>query len=291
MEIQVKAYAKINLTLDVLGKRSDGYHNVKTIMQSVGLYDVITLSENNSREITVSCSYPGVPCDERNIAVKCAKKFFDEIDEPITGYNINIEKNIPTQAGLAGGSADGAAVLLGLNELCGKKLSETELEEIGASIGADIPFCIRGGTVLAQGVGTTLTKIQNMPECYIVLVKPPVGISTPQAYSAVDLRTEIPESATDKMLEDFNDIGIIGKNLRNDFEDTLKNEELLDLKKELSECDGALGACMSGSGSAVFAVFRDEENAKNCARLFEKRYESVFVTKPKCAGLRILNRK
>lgn len=287
MELKIKAYAKINLTLDITGKRSDGYHEVKMIMQSVSLFDIVTLSGNSSGNITVSCSHPDVPCDERNIVVKCARLFFERYGKSCKGLHIDIDKNIPTQAGLAGGSADGAAVLAGLNRMYGEPFNLSELEEIGSRVGSDIPFCVRGGTVLAEGTGTELTNLKSMPMCHIVLVKPPVGISTAQAYGAVDSREFVPECATDKMLDVLDDIEEIGKNLRNDFEDTLDIEELLNLKKELSEADSSLGGCMTGSGSTVFGIFSHREKAVKCAGSFNGRYSDVFVAEPTDCGTEI----
>ena len=277
MEIEIKAYAKINLTLDITGKRADGYHEVKTVMQSVSLCDSVTLCTNDSGKITVSCEYPGVPCDERNIAVKCAVSFFEAAGIKNKGLHIAIDKNIPTQAGLAGGSADGAAVFRGLNELYGKPLSEEGLCSLGAKIGADVPFCIMGGTALGEGTGTVLTRLKPLPHMYFVLVKPPFGISTKEAFDAVDSAGPPEYNATDRMLECLDDVRLIGKNLRNDFEETLRNEPLLKIKSKLLECDGALGAVMTGSGSTVYAVFDDEKKAKACKKLFSEEYKDVFL--------------
>ena len=276
-EIKIRAAAKVNLTLDITGKRADGYHDIRTIMQSAGIFDTVTITENSSKEITVGCNNPDVPCDERNIVCKCAKAFYKRLGAECGGLHIYIEKNIPTQAGLAGGSADGAAVAVGLNILCGKPFSNSELEEIGGTVGADIPFCIRGGTALCEGTGTDMTTLENIPECCFVLVKPPVGISTAQAYNAVDSRKVTPEPSTDKMLDVLDDIQKIGQLLRNDFEDTLNIEELLNIKRELANSEGCKGACMSGSGSTVFGIFTDREKAAACAENFKDKYREVFI--------------
>lgn len=286
--VKIRAAAKVNLTLDITGKRADGYHDIRTIMQSVGLFDTVTLSENSSGEITVSCNHPGVPCDDRNIVFKCAKAFYEKLGLSVGGLHIDIEKNIPTQAGLAGGSADGAAALAGLNALCGRPFSEEELEDLGGTVGADIPFCIHGGTVLCEGTGTALTPLENIPDCYFVLVKPPVGISTAQAYSAVDSRVSVPEPATDKLLPNLYDINKIGELLRNDFEDTLNISEIMEIKSEIAKADGSLGACMSGSGSTVFGIFADREKAAECAKAFATRYDEVFVAENVKFGTKIL---
>ncbi|MGN1138461.1 MAG: 4-(cytidine 5'-diphospho)-2-C-methyl-D-erythritol kinase, partial [Ruminococcus sp.] len=159
MKIKVKAPAKINLSLDVIKKRPDGYHDVAMVMQSVSLYDYVTVETNDTDKINIFCDYPDVPCDERNIAYKACQAFFDYVKMDINGVDVTIEKNIPTQAGLAGGSADGAAVIVALNKLFDTHLKSKELCEIGSKIGADVPFCIVGGTKLAKGTGTDLENI------------------------------------------------------------------------------------------------------------------------------------
>lgn len=282
MEVKIKSPAKINLTLDILGKRPDAYHNVKMIMQTVSLYDEVVLTQNNSQKITIQCTNPAVPCDESNIVYKCAVLFFERLGRACDGLNIFIDKHIPTEAGLAGGSTDGAAVLRGLNIIYGEPFSTVELELLGAAVGADIPFCVRGGTALAEGIGTDLTDIKSMPSCYIVLVKPPVGISTGAAYRAADNRQTVPEISTDKMIEFLNrgDLKLIAENLSNDFENALAVPELIALKDEFMQCRGTLGACMTGSGSTVFGLFSDEESARLCAEHFMQKYEDVFVTEP-----------
>lgn len=287
MSVNVVSAAKINLTLDIVGKKSNGYHDVKMIMQSVGLYEYVELTENNSGEISVYCSNPDIPCDKSNIAVRCAKLFFDEIKKECRGLHIFIHKDIPMQAGLAGGSADGAAVLFGLNEMYKNPFSLKELEKLGERIGSDIPFCLRGGTALAQGIGTELTSLEAMPDCWFVLVKPPIGISTAEAYAAVDTRKDKQKCATDVVLCCLDDIKKIGENLKNDFEDALNITELVNLKRELSECDGALGACMTGSGSTVFAIFGNESEAEECAKIFRQKYAEVFVARPVDFGTKL----
>lgn len=277
MEIKVNAYAKINLTFEITGKRDDGYHEVKTIMQSVSLHDVVTVLQNDSGNITISCDYPNVPCDNSNIAVKCAQKFFEKTGIANHGLHIDIQKNIPTQAGLAGGSADGAAVIKGLNTLYDNPLDESSMYELGAEIGADIPFCIMCATALGEGTGTVLTRLKPIPHTYFVLVKPPFGVSTKEAFEAVDSAEPMEYLTTERMLECLDDVKLIGKNLRNDFEETLHNEPLLNLKSRLLECDGALGAVMTGSGSTVYAMFEDEEKARICKEKFSSEYKDVFL--------------
>ena len=201
MEIKVLAPAKINLTLDVTGKRPDGYHDIMTIMQSVDLYDTITITDNDSGQITISCNYDGVPCDEKNICYKAAEKFFIATRNEGQGVHIDIDKVIPTQAGLAGGSTDGAAVLMGLNRMFDAFLSPAELHEIAEKIGADVPFCLEGGTKYATGIGTKLQKMPNFSASHIVICKPDnVSVSTAEAYKKVDALNPHPPY-TDEMIK------------------------------------------------------------------------------------------
>lgn len=284
MDIKVKACAKINLTFDITGKREDGYHEVKTIMQSVSLCDYVTLSGSSTGRITVSCDNKEVPCDDSNIAVKCAKAFFEKTRIENKGLHIDIQKNIPTQAGLAGGSADGAAVLTGLNTMYGRPLTDCQILDLGSGIGADIPFCIKGGAALGEGIGTVLTELKALPHCYFVLVKPPVGISTKEAFAAVDSAEPRAFYATDIMLDCLGNTEKAAKCLRNDFEETLCNKELLELKERLQGCDGVLGAVMTGSGSTVYAILESYEKAAACAEVFSKEYADVFIAEPTSFG-------
>ena len=281
---RVTACAKLNLTLDIVGKRSDGYHNLRSVMQSVSLTDTVTLRTNGSGRITLECSAEGVPCDERNIAYKCAVSFYKTARIECTGLHISIEKNIPMQAGLAGGSADGAAVLRGLNELYGAPLSESSLIGLGASVGADIPFCLMGGTMLAQGIGEKLTRLPDIPPCSIVIVKPDVGISTAQAYSAADAVGFGGDQHTDRALESLNDLHALCACLHNGFEEALKIELIGSLTDKLKGFSGCLGSCMSGSGSAIFAVFESETNANACAQALKKEYPFAQTVIPTRAG-------
>ena len=248
--LRAKAYAKINLSLDIVGVRDDGYHLIKTVMQSISLHDVVGV-EKTEGGITISCSDPTVPCDEKNIVYKCAKKFFEHTKKEF-GIHIDIQKNIPSQAGLGGGSADGAAVLVILNRLCGNPLCTEELCKIGAKVGADIPFCIVGGCVLCEGIGEVLTPIDSKVNLDLCIVKPEFGVSTVEAYKAFD-NAEIHEHPnTDLVLSalESGDKNTLVKNFVNVLE---MDKRIDEIKKELVD-SGAVSACMSGSGSAVFAV-------------------------------------
>lgn len=281
MEIKVKAPAKINLTLDVEGKRSDGYHDISTVMQTVGLYDTITLSDNDSEKVTVSCDYPGVPCDDTNICAKAAYRFFDYCRIPVRGVHIRIDKEIPTQAGLAGGSSDGAATVLGLNALFNTRLNPSELHDICEKIGADVPFCLKGGTALATGIGTKLKKLPAFRCEAIVICKPDtVSVSTAEAYKKVDSLNPHP-SYTNEMVKALysRDMFLISTTLFNDFELALQIPEVNDIKGIMIKSK-ARGAGMSGSGSAVFAIFTSDRRAKKCVEALKEHYDKVFLCKP-----------
>lgn len=281
MKIKVLAPAKINLSLDVTGKRPDGYHNIETVMQTVDLYDEITITDNDSGEITISCNYEGVLCDESNICHKAAKRFFDYNKMDVKGVHIDINKKIPTQAGLAGGSSDGAAVIMGLNAMFGTMLNTKEMHEIAEKIGADVPFCLVGGTKLCTGIGTTIKKLPTFRCENIVIAKPnTVSVSTADAYRKVDALNPHP-SYTNEMVKSLysRDIFRITTTIFNDFELALKIPEVIDLKGKMLKLK-ARGAGMSGSGSAVFAVFTSSRRAKKCYEKLKEEYSEVFLCKP-----------
>ncbi len=290
MEIKVLAPAKINLTLDVTGKRADGYHNIQTVMQAVDLYDEITISENDSEKVTVSCNYEGVPCDDSNICAKAAYKFFDYNKMDIKGIHIDINKRIPTQAGLAGGSSDGAAVILGLNSLYKTMLKPKELSEIAEKVGADVPFCLEGGTKLATGIGTILKKLPSFRCEGIVICKPDtVSVSTAEAYKLVDALNPHP-SYTDEMIKAIysRDMFLISSTLFNDFELALQIPQVNELKGQMLKLK-ARGTGMSGSGSAVFGIFTSQRRAKKCVEKLRESYREVFLCKPVKDGCKVIS--
>lgn len=290
MNVKVLAPAKINLTLDVLGKRPDGYHNISTVMQTVDLYDIITVSDNDSGKVTVSCNYEGVPCDDSNICAKAAYRFFDYCKMDIKGVHIDINKKIPTQAGLAGGSSDGAAVLLGLNYLFKTMLKMEEMHCIAEKVGADVPFCIEGGTKLATGIGTTLRKIPSFNCSALVISKPDnVSVSTAVAYQKVDALNPHP-CYTDEMINSIysRDIYRISATLFNDFELALQIPEVNEIKRIMLNSK-ANGAGMSGSGSAVFAIFTSERKAEKCYNELKAVYKDTFICKPIKNGCKIID--
>lgn len=285
MKVKVKAPAKINLSLDVLGKRPDGYHEIATVMQSVDLYDIISITDNDSGKVTISCNYEGVPCDDRNICAKAAYRFFEYCKMDVKGVHIDIDKNIPTQAGLAGGSSDGAAVILGLNQLFGTMLKAPEMHEIAEKVGADVPFCLVGGTQLATGIGTKLKKLTSFNCASIVICKPDtVSVSTAEAYQKVD--TLNPHASyTDEMIKALyaHDMFMISATLFNDFELALSIPEVIEIKRTMLKSK-ANGAGMSGSGSAVFALFTSERKAQKCFDTLKETYPETFLCKPVRTG-------
>lgn len=257
-----KAYAKINLYLDVLGKREDGYHNILNVMTEVksdSFYDTVTVSKAEGRSMT--CTDPTLTVGEDNLCLKAAKAFFDALGSG-DGCFIELDKHLPREAGLGGGSSDAAAVLRALNGLYDGVFTTEELCKIGAKIGADVPFCVVGGTMLAEGIGEILTPFPSLPKCHIVISGGVGKVSTPEAYRAIDstppsARGDI--EALRKALEG-GDLSEIGKYLYNRFEDTLP------VCQEVKKCfieNGAIGTLMSGSGSAVFGIFDTENGAKN----------------------------
>lgn len=261
--IILNAYAKINLYLDVTGNRSDGYHCIKSVMQSISLYDTVTVSKNNSDNIRITCSDKNIPCDEANTAFKAAQAFFRETKDYF-GVDIDIVKRIPSQAGLGGGSSDGAVVLTALNQISHTGFSIQELCEIGAKAGADIPFCIMGGTALCEGIGEILTPLRPLPDCYIVIAKGTAGISTKEAYNKIDLLTN-KDNSDMPILSIYNnsDIAEICSVCYNIFEMVSDVSEINTIK-EIMYRYGALVSCMSGSGSAVFGIFTDNAYALKC---------------------------
>lgn len=261
--IKLKAYGKINLGLDVLGKRDDGYHDLDMIMQSVDLHDVITITKNDSGEITVKSSTSKIPNDKSNLAYRAAKLLMEEFNIE-KGVEIEIEKNIPISGGMAGGSADCAAVLKGMNKLFKLKLTEQQLMARGVRLGADVPFCIMGKTARAEGIGEVLTPIPNKLKGYLVIAKPPISVSTGFAYGQIDKVKIKNRPDTEGIIEAIkeNDLNSLAKTICNVFEEVTipEHKEIEEIKTKLKDC-GALNAMMSGSGPTVFGIFDDKKKA------------------------------
>ena len=276
----MKACAKINLFLDITGLDGNGYHLIDSVMQSVTLCDEIEISEIDGKNIIIECDKEGIPCDERNITHKAAKAFFERTGFS-KGIKIIINKKIPHEAGLGGGSADAAAVLVELNDIFNTSFNTDELCEIGKTVGADVPFCIVGGTMRAGGIGEKLAVLPSMPNCHIVIAKPPFGVSTKRAYSDYD-RLENPEKLDVKAvltaLENA-DINTLGNSLSNAFEQVVPFEKFRDIKEIMLQ-SGALGCLMSGSGSAVFALFSEVQNAQRCAEKLDDICSRVHICEP-----------
>lgn len=278
MKVTVKAYAKINLMLDILSTLENGYHDLFMIMQSVGIYDRVTVGKTDSKKIEITCTKDGVPTDEKNIVHKAATKFFADTDTENPGISIHIEKNIPQAAGLAGGSADGAATLVALNKLFGTGLSFKELAQIGGKIGADIPFCIMGGTMAAQYTGTVLSFLPDLEAENIVIVKPKQDVSTGEAYAAFDKAERVRHLDTRGML-----IAAATKDKKGVF-DRVDNvfEQFIDVPdrvviKSVMRKYGCECCCMSGSGPSVFGIFEKKEDAEKCLGELKKAYDEAFL--------------
>lgn len=286
--ITVKAPAKINLTLDIVGKRPDGYHNVAMVMQTVSLYDTVTVdfAEGEGDAVAVSCpSYPDVPCDESNIATKAVRAFYRHTKVAPKPLSITIDKVIPTGAGLAGGSSDGAAVVLAMNQLFDTRLPMEEMADICARFGSDVPFCLLGGTMLATDTGTTLKKLAAMPKCFIVICKPDISVSTAEAYARCDARPPKGFLYTDELVKRLysRDIRGLSTCLYNEFEQVMELPEINEIKRTMIGAK-ALGSSMSGSGSAVYAIFNNEKKAQNCVNILREKYNKVYLTQPTKVG-------
>lgn len=284
-KISLKAYGKINLGLDVLGKRDDGYHDLDMIMQSVDLCDQITITKNETGEITVKSNTSNIPNDESNLAYKAAKLLTSEFGLK-EGVCIEIEKNIPISGGMAGGSTDCAAVLKGMNKLFKLKLSDQDLMNRGVKLGADVPFCIMGKTARAEGIGEILTPIPNKIKGFLVIAKPPISVSTGFAYGKID-EVEIKNKPnTEGIIKALKseDLEGLAEKICNVFEEVTIPEHVIieEIKTKMKE-NGALNAMMTGSGPTVFGIFDDKKKAIAAvdelkkSRILEQLYLSKFV--------------
>ena len=277
------AFAKLNLSLDILRRRSDGYHDMRMVMQSVTLRDAVTLTEREDGALYISNSLPFLPCDEGNIAAKAVRRFFEGTGLPFPGLSVHIQKEIPVCAGMAGGSTDGAAVLRALGRSYAPDLPWERLEEIAAPVGSDVPFCVRGGTALAEGRGEVLTELPPMPPCWIVLCKPAFSISTPELFAQVRLRRLRCRPDTAGLLRalEAGDLEGAARRLYNIFEDVLprRYSQVFDIKSALLDL-GAMASSMTGSGPTVFGVFRERTRAAEAAEALRGQYPAVFLCEP-----------
>lgn len=282
MKETVLAYAKINLSLDVLGKRPDGYHDLESVMQTVSLFDEITLDTRDGGEINLSVNWPFLVSDERNLAHKAARLFFEKTGI-FCGLDINIQKNIPIGAGLGGGSSNAAAVLSGLNKMFGFPKTDDELSEIAFLCGADVPFCLKKGTCLAAGLGEKLTPLPPLPGCYILIAKPDFSFSTKSVFESLCVKSITCHPNTAGIINALYGRSLYDVAIRvyNVMEETVRDRyRSLDLYKGVMLDCGALGASMTGSGPAVFGIFTEKIMAENAAERFSELYVSSFITKP-----------
>ncbi|MCB2293149.1 4-(cytidine 5'-diphospho)-2-C-methyl-D-erythritol kinase [Clostridium algoriphilum] len=276
----VKAYGKINISLDVIGKREDGYHLLKMIMQSVDLYDSMSFKKCN-KGINLSCNKPYIPIDDKNLVYKAAKLFMDTYDIH-EGINIYLRKNIPVAAGMAGGSADAAAVFKALKEIFKVDVDDNELMDLGVRIGADVPYCIVGGTALCEGIGEIITPLKPFKNYILVLVKPNFGVSTKEVFKNLDISKIFKHPDTEALIkaieqEKLQEVCNSMKNLLENV--TLRKYPVLKRIKEDMVKMGAMGSMMSGSGPTIFAFFDDMLKAQRCYDKFKTQYKEVYITR------------
>ncbi|MBM7582408.1 4-diphosphocytidyl-2-C-methyl-D-erythritol kinase [Caldicoprobacter guelmensis] len=287
--IVLKAYAKINWALDVLGKRPDGYHDVEMVMQSVDLWDAVILEEKGE-EISVKCSIDSLPVDVTNTAYRAAvlikKRFGIE-----KGIQVELIKNIPVAAGLAGGSADAAAVLVGLSRMWRLNLSKEELMELAGIVGSDVPFCVVGGTALAKGRGEDITELPPAQGIWLVLITPDQRISTAEVYGKLDLskiqkRPDVTSMVNSLHQRDFKGIAL---NMVNVLEEVTVGlcPQIRAIKEDVMR-QGAVGCCMSGSGPTVYGLFKDEHTARKAYAALKQRHSYCFVVKTVSLGVQVV---
>lgn len=277
------AFAKLNLTLDVLGKREDGYHDLKSVMQTISIRDDIEIDVGTGKPWVLECDKDGIPTDERNLAWKAAKVYLDAMGKDPDGLAIRITKRIPSQAGMGGGSADAAAVLRALNRHYGEPLSILALAELGARVGSDVPFCTLCGTAMVEGRGELLRKLPDMPDCVFVVCKPDFSVSTPELYKKID-ECAIARRPDNQAMESAilsGDLGRVAENVWNVFDPVVSAEHLeLNYIKSLCNTYGALSQQLTGSGSAVFAIMPSFEYAAVLCSMLKENYPQVFIAKP-----------
>ena len=280
VDVLLKAHAKINLSLDIVGKREDGYHLLEMVMQNLDLHDEIEISEIEEG-IHVTCDKDYVPVDERNIAYKAAKLLM-ELKNIDKGVRIDIVKKIPVAAGLAGGSTDAAAVLKGMNEIFGLEMTTEELMEAGLKLGADVPYCIKGGTCLCEGVGEIITPLKPFKDHIVLLVKPSFGVSTKDAYGGFDLDRINRHVDTAKLIRamEENDLKGMSYFSRNLLENVvLRRYPVLKSIKQSMMKSGSVITLMSGSGPTIYGIFTSIEHAENAARALNKNGNEVILTR------------
>lgn len=287
--VTVLAPAKLNLSLDVVGTLPNGYHDLDMVMQTIDLYEKITLRRSNDLTLTLPGSF--VPANDKNTAVKAALAFF-HYTGLLAGVDMTIYKRVPVRAGMAGGSADAAGVLVGLNELYNARLSMSELCAIGAGIGADVPFALLGGTCRVRGVGDLMKALPPCPDCWFTVVMPDYGVSTPEAFAAYDKvgsSTHPDCEAQEKAIraEDLAGVCAAAGNALEECSGARDNEAIKTALKE----NGAVTALMTGSGAAVFGIFESEEAARSAAEAVGVQWPQVYVARPDRGGARVISPK
>lgn len=277
------AFAKINLTLDVLGKRADGYHDLKSVMQTISIRDDVEIDIGTGKPWCLQCSKEDIPTDATNLAWKAARVFFEAIRKDPDGIEIRITKRIPSQAGLGGGSADAAAVLRALNRHYDAPFSILALAELGAQIGSDVPFCVLCGTAMVEGRGERLRKLPDMPDCCFVVCKPPFSASTPELYRKLDecVIAKHPDNAAMESALLEGDLGKVAQNVWNVFDPIVTADHLeLNYIKSICNSYGSLAQQMTGSGSAVFAILPSFEYAAVVCNMLKDNYPDIYIAKP-----------
>lgn len=270
--------AKINLALDVTGKRADGYHLLETVFQSISIYDTLEIELTDTGNIELSCSIPEIPCNEKNLVWKAAAAVMAETGTD-KGFKIHLKKRIPSEAGMGGGSSDAAAALKGCNELLGEPVTFERLCEIGTMLGADVPFFLYGGTAYAEGIGERLIKLPSIPKLTLVAAKGAGGISTPEAYKRIDALTGLSHPDAKELkrtIEEGTSFHEMIPFCGNIFEDVTDLSDVDDIRRTMIDM-GAVFSCMSGSGAAVFGVFEDINQAENCKAALSERYPFAVV--------------
>ncbi len=282
-EIKEKAYAKLNLSLDVTGRRDDGYHELVMLMQTVSVADELTLTLDGSGRLTASCNLRFIPTDERNLAVRAALCYLRAVGAEGQGLRIRMDKRIPVGAGMGGGSADAAAVLRGLNRLYDGHFTRRELETLAQSIGSDVAFCVAGGSSLARGRGEVLEDLPALPDCVFVIAKPEFSISTPELYKKLDSVPLRRHPDTAGLLQGMaaGDLAAVCRRMYNVFEDVpdRRMRPVGEIKSVLLD-HGALGAMMTGTGSAVFGVFAQRDAAESARKALAREYRFCALAEP-----------
>ena len=282
--MKLRAYAKINLGLDVLGKRADGYHEVKMIMQMIQMYDLLDIEKTKQPGIHLTTNLSYIPVNENNLVYKAAQLLMERFDVR-DGVTINLHKFIPVAAGMAGGSSDAAAALVGINQLFNLGLNVQELMELGVKIGADVPYCVMRGTALAEGIGEKLTVLPTMPPCYILIGKPGISVSTKYVYTHLDLLPDRKHPDIDGMITalENGDLYGITDRMENILETvTIPAHPVIEEIKDHMKAHGAINAMMSGSGPTVFGIFDNQKKAEKACEALRKSSlaKQVFLTEP-----------